>query len=77
MLDSFPSEFERLPSPDGARTTEAFRFSLPVVPALLRVRAGGPEASALTAARGLDLGAAAALAALTLYGWRRVRGRLR
>jgi len=77
VLDSFPSEYDVLDSPDSARATEAYRFSLPVMPALVRLRAGDENAPRLSAARALDLGAAIVLAALTVYGWRRVREHLR
>jgi len=76
ILDSFPSEFETLESVDRSRTTESYRFSLPVVPALLRLRAGGDQAPGLTAVKALDVGAALVLVGLALYGWRRVREHL-
>lgn len=76
VLDSFPSEFELLDSADPSRTTESYRFTLPVVPALLRLRAGGDRAPRLTAVRALDLGAILALVGLAFYGWRRVREHL-
>lgn len=69
---AFPTEFTRIESVDRT-SSDAYRFVLPVVPALIRLRAGTGEPSLLTVERGIDVAAVGLLLGLAIFGWRRMR----
>lgn len=72
-LAAFPTEYARVESIDRTSEAPAYRFDLPVVPALLRVRAAPGEPPLVTAERAVDLAAVALLVGLAVVGWRRLR----
>ncbi len=70
---AFPSEYARVESFEPARGASAYRFELPVVPALIRLRAGTGRPPLITVERAADAVAVALLLGLAAGGWRRLR----
>ena len=73
LRSTFPSQVEPVPWNDPTAPSRAYRFDLPVVPALLRLETATGGAPMLTTDRAVDLATAMILALLALYGLKRMR----
>ncbi len=70
---AFPSQIAPGESVERTAGGGTYRLALPVVPALIRLRAGSGEPPLLTAERAVDAVAVALLLGLAAAGWRRLR----
>ncbi len=73
LYSAFPFEFTRIESVELTAEGSVYRFALPVIPAMIRLRGGSEPPALLTAERVVDVGAVAALIVLAGFGWRRMR----
>ncbi len=72
----FPSDFKLVRSIDRTSDANVYSFSLPVMPALLRLGTAHGSAPLLTLERGVDLATLSLLGILGVLGWRRLREQL-
>ena len=72
---SFPTRSRRVEG-SGEDGTNVYRFTLPVIPSVLRLAASTAGRPTFTFERAIDLLAVALLAGLAILGWRRFRGAL-